>query len=73
MDQLQISGGFPLLSLLIFLPLAGGLAARFGCRRTILAAGTVICLCLPALMLAPSMPVLATTWSSSTPATATTP
>lgn len=39
--------------------LAGGLAARFGCRRTLLAAGTVICLCMPALMLAPSIPVLA--------------
>lgn len=43
----------------LMMPLAGGLAARFGCRRTILAAGTVICLCLPALMLAPSIPVLA--------------
>ena len=29
MDQLQISGGFPLLSLLIFLPLAGGLVLLF--------------------------------------------
>lgn len=43
----------------LMMPLAGGLAARYGCRRTILAAGTVICLCLPALMLAPSIPVLA--------------
>ena len=43
----------------LMMPLAGGLAARFGCRRTILAAGTVICLCLPALMLAPSIPVVA--------------
>lgn len=43
----------------LMMPLAGGLAARFGCRRTILAAGTAICLCMPALMLAPSMPVLA--------------
>lgn len=43
----------------LMMPLAGGLAARFGCRRTILAVGTVICLCMPALMLAPSMPVLA--------------
>ena len=43
----------------LMMPLAGGLAARFGCRRTILAAGTVICLCMPALMLAPSIPVLA--------------
>ena len=43
----------------LMMPLAGGLAARFGCRRTILAAGTVICLCLPALMLAPSIPMLA--------------
>jgi len=44
----------------LMMPLAGGLAARFGCRRTILAAGAVICLCMPALMLAPSIPVLAT-------------
>ena len=29
MDQLQISGGFPLLSLLIFLPLAGGAVLLF--------------------------------------------
>jgi len=43
----------------LMMPLAGGLAARFGCRRVILAAGTVICLCMPALMLAPSIPVLA--------------
>lgn len=43
----------------LMMPLAGGLAARFGCRCTILAAGTVICLCMPALMLAPSIPVLA--------------
>lgn len=43
----------------LMMPLAGGLAARFGCRRMILAAGAVICLCMPALMLAPSIPVLA--------------
>lgn len=43
----------------LMMPLAGALAARFGCRRTLLAAGTVICLCMPALMLAPSIPVLA--------------
>lgn len=43
----------------LMMPLAGGLAARFGCRRTILAAGAAICLCMPALMLAPSIPLLA--------------
>jgi len=45
----------------MMMPLAGGLAARFGCRRAILAAGAVIVLCTPALMLAPSIPVLAVT------------
>ncbi|WP_447941090.1 MFS transporter [Pseudoxanthomonas mexicana] len=45
----------------MMMPLAGGLAARFGCRRAILAAGAVIVLCMPALMLAPSIPVLAVT------------
>lgn len=45
----------------LMMPLAGGLAARFGCRRAILAAGAVIVLCMPALMLAPSIPVLAVT------------
>jgi len=45
----------------MMMPLAGGLAARFGCRRAILAAGIVIALCMPALMLAPSIPVLAVT------------
>ena len=45
----------------MMMPLAGGLAARFGCRRTIIAAGAMICLCMPALMLAPSIPVLAAT------------
>ena len=43
----------------LMMPLAGGLAARFGCRRMILVAGATICLCMPALMLAPSIPVLA--------------
>jgi predicted MFS family arabinose efflux permease len=43
----------------LMMPLAGGLAARFGCRRMILVAGAMICLCMPALMLAPSIPVLA--------------
>ncbi|WP_175502080.1 MULTISPECIES: MFS transporter [unclassified Pseudoxanthomonas] len=45
----------------MMMPLAGSLAARFGCRRAILAAGAMICLCMPALMLAPSIPVLAVT------------
>jgi len=45
----------------MMMPLAGGLAARFGCRRAILAAGAVIVLCMPALMLAPSIPMLAVT------------
>ncbi len=43
----------------LLMPLAGGLAARFGCRRAILVAGMAICLSLPALMLAPSVPLLA--------------
>lgn len=43
----------------LMMPLAGGLAARFGCRRMILVAGAMICLCMPALMLAPGIPVLA--------------
>ena len=45
----------------LMMPLAGGLAARFGCRRAILAAGAVIVLCMPVLMLAPSIPMLAVT------------
>lgn len=45
----------------LMMSLAGGLAARFGCRRAILAAGAVIVLCMPALMLAPSIPMLAVT------------
>lgn len=45
----------------MMMPLAGGLAARFGCRHAILAAGAVIVLCMPVLMLAPSIPVLAVT------------
>lgn len=43
----------------LMMPLAGGLAARFGCRRVMLAAGAVICACMPALMLAPTLPLLA--------------
>ncbi|MFT3667420.1 MAG: MFS transporter [Pseudoxanthomonas sp.] len=45
----------------MMMPLAGGLAARFGCRRAILAAGAMIVLCMPVLMLAPTIPVLAVT------------
>lgn len=43
----------------LMMPLAGGLAARFGCRRTLLVAGAALCLCMPALMLAPGVPAMA--------------
>jgi len=41
------------------MPLAGVLAARFGCRRTIWAASLVICIALPLLAAASSVPLLA--------------
>jgi len=41
------------------MPLSGGLAARFGCRRTILAAGALACAALPVLAAASTVPLLA--------------
>jgi MFS family permease len=41
------------------MPLSGGLASRFGCRKIILAAGTLACLALPVLAAAPTVPALA--------------
>ena len=43
----------------LMMPLAGGLAARFGCRRTLMLAGATLCLCMPVLMLAPGIPARA--------------
>ncbi len=42
------------------MPLAGALAARFGCRRVIWAASLVICIALPLLATAGTVPLLAT-------------
>lgn len=39
---------------LLAMPLTGALAARFGCRRVILASGTLLCLALPGLAVAAS-------------------
>ena len=39
---------------LLAMPLTGALAARFGCRRVILASGTLLCLVLPGLAVAAS-------------------
>ncbi len=44
---------------LLTMPLAGALAARFGCRRVIVAAAMVICTMLPLLTLFASWPLLA--------------
>jgi predicted MFS family arabinose efflux permease len=41
------------------MPLAGGLAARFGCRRVMLCTGVMFCIALPFLAIAPTMPGLA--------------
>lgn len=41
------------------MPLAGGLAARFGCRRVLLCTGAMFCAALPFLAIAPTMPWLA--------------
>ncbi|WP_368562713.1 MFS transporter [Pseudoxanthomonas sp. UTMC 1351] len=37
------------------MPLAGGLAARFGCRRVLLCMGAMFCIALPFLAIAPTM------------------
>ncbi len=44
---------------LLTMPLAGALAARFGCRRVICAAALLVCLVLPLLTLVASWPLLA--------------
>lgn len=43
----------------VTMPFAGSLAARFGCRRTILAAGALVCLSLPCMAAAPTALLLA--------------
>ena len=43
----------------IAMPLAGLLTSRYGCRMAILASGFLLCACLPALVLASSIPTLA--------------
>lgn len=43
---------------IIAMPLAGVLAARFGCRRVLLIATAIICLCLPLLATVSNLPVL---------------
>ncbi len=45
----------------LLMPVAGGLAARFGCRRALVAAGVVVCAALPCLVLSASVPALAAT------------
>jgi predicted MFS family arabinose efflux permease len=42
----------------IFMPLAGILVGRSGCRRVIVAGGAVLCLVLPALAVAASVPLM---------------
>ena len=44
---------------IVAMPLSGGLAARFGCRRVIWAASLVVCAALPGLAAADSVPLLA--------------
>lgn len=46
---------------IIAMPLAGALAARFGCRRVLIAATAIICLCLPLLATISSLPLLVAT------------
>ncbi|MEL1265542.1 MFS transporter [Pseudoxanthomonas putridarboris] len=45
----------------LVMPLAGGLAARFGCRRVLAATGAIVCAVLPFLVLAGTSPGLAIT------------
>ena len=55
--------GLTLLSLgvgsIVAMPLAGALAARLGCRRVVIAAAAVVCLSLPLLAVASSVPLFA--------------
>ena len=44
---------------IVAMPLAGALAARFGCRVVLLIGGAAICLVFPLLALAPTAPLMA--------------
>ena len=46
---------------IIAMPLAGALAARFGCRRVLVGSAAIICLCLPLLATLSSLPLLIAT------------
>jgi len=46
---------------IIAMPLAGALAARFGCRRVLVGSTAIICLCLPLLATISSLPLLIAT------------
>jgi MFS family permease len=43
---------------IVAMPVAGALAARFGCRRVLLASAGLVCLALPALATASGLPLL---------------
>ena len=44
---------------MVTMPAAGALAARYGCRRVICVAGSLLCVALPLLATAPSLPLMA--------------
>lgn len=46
---------------IIAMPMAGALAARYGCRRLLVASTVLICLCLPLLATVSSLPLLVAT------------
>lgn len=46
---------------ILSMPLAGALAARFGCRRLLVCSTVLICLCLPLLATISSLPLLIAT------------
>lgn len=46
---------------ILAMPMAGALAARYGCRRLLVASTLVICLCLPLLATVSSLPLLVAT------------
>jgi MFS family permease len=46
---------------IIAMPLAGALAARFGCRRVLMASTVLVCLCLPLLATVSSLPLMVAT------------
>ena len=43
---------------MVTMPAAGALAARYGCRRVICVAGSLLCVALPLLATAPSLPLM---------------